>query len=302
MVSETELDGVVIAGTPNTHYDQARYALEHGLHVLMEKPFVFHTAEAVELADIARAKGLLLSVCHPALYSPEMAEARALIRRGAIGTIRMVSGVFSQRVIDLLRGDVGAMFKAGNRYDVAPNASSYSDPSVSGGGEGHTQASHIIGMILWLTDLTPQTVFAFMSRMESGLDVSDAVSVQFDGGAVGTVAANGDLPQGVGAKQLQIQGDAGVIGMDTPTGALYHYASQEEGPRRLRSAPTPYADCVGDVPKNFVRAILGKEELRVGTEVAVNEVGLLDAAYRSAASGRPEAAFPAGTPVQRSTK
>ena len=39
------------------------------------------------------------------------------------------------------------------------------------------------------------------------------------------------------------------------------------------------------VPRNFCRAILGEEELHVGTEVAINEARILDAAYRSAASG-----------------
>ena len=40
------------------------------------------------------------------------------------------------------------------------------------------------------------------------------------------------------------------------------------------------------MPRNFVRAILGEEEQHVATEVAVDEVRVLDAAYRSAASGR----------------
>ncbi|KAJ7699944.1 hypothetical protein B0H17DRAFT_1047816 [Mycena rosella] len=56
--SEIEL---VIIGTPNpTHYPYAKAALEAGKHVLVDKPVASTTAEAKELGEIARAKGLVL--------------------------------------------------------------------------------------------------------------------------------------------------------------------------------------------------------------------------------------------------
>jgi len=45
-------------------------------------------------------------------------------------------------------------------------------------------------------------------------------------------------------------------------------------------------DIFAPVPGNFCRAILGEEELHVGTDIAVNAVEILDAAYRSAACGK----------------
>ena len=36
-----------------------------------------------------------------------------------------------------------------------------------GGGEGHTQASHILGALLWLTGLQPASVFARMNNLDT---------------------------------------------------------------------------------------------------------------------------------------
>ena len=58
MVDTCDLDGVVIASTPNMHNEQARYALEHGMHVLMEKPFVLQAEHARSLHQLARQNGL----------------------------------------------------------------------------------------------------------------------------------------------------------------------------------------------------------------------------------------------------
>ncbi|MBC8233429.1 hypothetical protein H8E77_28100, partial [bacterium] len=57
----------------------------------------------------------------------------------------MISALFSQRVYDLYKGDVSKVFRVQGDDTPRPNASSYSELSIVGGGEGHTQASHIIG-------------------------------------------------------------------------------------------------------------------------------------------------------------
>lgn len=47
------LQAVVISSTPNVHYQQAKSALERGLHVLIEKPMMLKVAEAQELVQLA---------------------------------------------------------------------------------------------------------------------------------------------------------------------------------------------------------------------------------------------------------
>src|SRR5690348_9831570 len=51
---------LIVVATPNaTHYALAKHALEAGKHVVIDKPFTATSAEAKELSDMARAKGLV---------------------------------------------------------------------------------------------------------------------------------------------------------------------------------------------------------------------------------------------------
>lgn len=288
MIDECSLDAVSIATTPNVHYEQARYALEHGLHVLMEKPFVLRAEHALELAALAQGRGLLLSVCHPLLFNDLLARARQIVAEGRLGEVLLVSAVFAQRVYDLYKGDVDA-FWSQRPNDARPNTTSYSDPDIVGGGEGHTQASHILGMMLWLTGLSPASVYAQMNALDVAVDVVDAMTITFHGGALANVSANGLLPKGVSAIGIQIQGSQGVLALDLS--AQIAYVRLQDHPEMQRidadlSTHAGHAAGVTAVPRNFVRAVLGREELWVPTRVAIDEVRLLDAAYRSAASGQ----------------
>jgi len=288
LIDECELDGVIVASTPNMHYGQARYALEHDLHVLMEKPFVLAAEHADALQHIAQERGKLLSVCHPLLYYPPVAKARDEIRGGTVGKVLLITALFSQRVYDLYSGNVPERFYGPwRRGDVPrPNPSSYSDPAVVGGGEGHTQASHIVGAVLWLTGLQPASVFARMNNLDLEVDVVDVMTIHFADGVLATVAANGLLPPRVSSTLLQIQGDKGILGFDAVSRSLYVQMGKEGEPRKLETPMAEGFDPRAAVPVNYVRAILGEEELYVETEVAINEAKVLAAAYRSAATGQ----------------
>jgi len=286
MIDECELDAVTIATTPNVHYPQAKYALEHGLHVLMEKPFVLQAAHAVELAEIAATNGLLLSVCHPLLHLDMIANARRTIQSGALGDVLLVNALFSQRVYDLYKGEVDSVWEKRQRGgDAKPNRTSYSDPAISGGGEGHTQASHILGMVLWLTGLSPAKVYAGMNSLDVAVDVVDAMTITFEGGALGNVSANGMLPERVAWTGIQIQGTKGILVLDTGTRGGYVQVEGDPEMRRIEGE-MPRRSMAEEVPRNFVRAVLGLEDQWVDTQVAIDEVRILDAAYRSAASGQ----------------
>ncbi len=286
LIDECALDGVVIATTPNVHYEQARYALERGLHVLIEKPFVLRADQADDLGRLAREKGRILSVCHPLLYQPVMELARQRLR-DELGRILVVSASFAQRVLDLYRGDVPAMFRwVRDKEYPLPNAASYADPAIAGGGEGHTQASHVVGAVLWMTDLAPQSVFAYMDPLDTPLDVVDAMAVRFSGGALGTITANGALPGGTYANRMHFEGEGGCLQVDvTAYGSTR--VQMAAGSKRWAHEVPHEIDTNAALARNFTRAILGEEEMRIGMDVALNEVRLLDAAYRSAADGLP---------------
>lgn len=88
---------VVHVTTPNDlHLAQVRGALAAGKHVLCEKPLGISSAETAELLGLARAAGTVHAVCFNLRYYPHNQEAAALVRAGAIGDPRFVTGRYHQ--------------------------------------------------------------------------------------------------------------------------------------------------------------------------------------------------------------
>ena len=80
-------DAVYIATPHNLHYQQAKYALEHGRHVLCETPMVLRKAEVEELYDIAKERGLVLLEANKTAYSPAFNHLVTLVKSGLIGDV-----------------------------------------------------------------------------------------------------------------------------------------------------------------------------------------------------------------------
>jgi predicted dehydrogenase len=89
--------GVVHLTTPNhLHYEQARAALAAGKHVVCEKPLAMSSAETAELLRLAEQSGLVHAVNFNIRFYPQCQEARARVRAGEIGDVRLVSGGYLQ--------------------------------------------------------------------------------------------------------------------------------------------------------------------------------------------------------------
>ncbi|RPJ39767.1 MAG: gfo/Idh/MocA family oxidoreductase [Planctomycetaceae bacterium] len=88
-----KLDAVVVATPPTTHFSIARDCLQHGLHVLVEKPLALNSRDAEELIEIAERKGLMLMVGHTFEYNAAVRELRRIIHSGELGKIHYVDAV-----------------------------------------------------------------------------------------------------------------------------------------------------------------------------------------------------------------
>ncbi len=80
-------DTVYIATPHLCHYPQAKYALEHGCHVLCETPFVLCESQAKELFSLAERKGLVLLEANKTAYCPAFNHLIALVKSGLIGDV-----------------------------------------------------------------------------------------------------------------------------------------------------------------------------------------------------------------------
>jgi len=85
LVSDAQPDVVHITTPPESHFNIARFCLEHGCHVYVEKPFTLDAEEARQLIDLANQKGLKLTVGHNYQFSQAARRMRAIVESGYLG-------------------------------------------------------------------------------------------------------------------------------------------------------------------------------------------------------------------------
>ena len=91
LAADPSVEAVYVA-TPNSlHAACVRLCLEHGKHVLCEKPFTLTAAGAEELYALAQARGLFLMEALWIRFLPLYARLRELLAAGAIGQVRRVA-------------------------------------------------------------------------------------------------------------------------------------------------------------------------------------------------------------------
>ncbi len=288
------LDAVVVTSPHTLHYEHARLALEAGMHVMCDKPMCTRAEHARELVRLAREKGLHLLVPYGWHYKPFVQQARRWLDARALGTVQYALCHMASPIRDLLQGrPFPVESNSGQAGGVLfqPDPKTWADPEVAGGGYGHAQLSHSTGMLCWLTGLVPASVYALMSAPEARVDLYDALAVRFEGGAIATVSGAGTVPPaGVGSYQvdLRIFGSEGMLLLDCERTRLELRRHGEE-PERSELTPEAGAYSCEGPPNNFVDLVLGKTDRNHSPgEAAMRSVMLLDAAYRSAASGKAE--------------
>ena len=108
-----DLDGVVIATPVNSHYPLAKVFLEHGKHVLVEKPLTHSQESSLELIKVAEEKKRILMVGHTFEYTAAVNKIKEIVESGELGKILYVS---CTRVnLGLFQNDINVV------WDLAPH-------------------------------------------------------------------------------------------------------------------------------------------------------------------------------------
>jgi predicted dehydrogenase len=286
---EVDLDGVVVASPHTLHFEHARAVLERGLHLMCEKPMTTRAAHARELVKLAQERGVTLLVPYGWHYKSFVQRAKALMDGGAVGRIEYVMCHMASPIRGLLSGqglDLDEVSGASEAPLFSPDPATWADPERAGGGYGHAQISHSAGMLFWLTGLRAERVFSVMSAPGSRVDLYDAVTVRFTDGAIGTVSGAGSVPTDQSFQvDLRIFGDEGMLLLDCERARLE--LKRHDGAHEVVDVDPGSGgyQCDGP-PANFVDLVLGRTETNWAPgEAAMRGVEMLDAAYRSAASG-----------------
>ncbi len=101
------VDAVTIVTPTTTHYELAKYCLEQGKHVFVEKPLCFDLKESRNLTNLAKEKGLILSVGYVFRFNPIVQRLKELLPE--IGDIQYISSRYIHSTVPP-RKDSGVIF------------------------------------------------------------------------------------------------------------------------------------------------------------------------------------------------
>jgi predicted dehydrogenase len=266
--------------TPNAvHAEQTLLALDHGLHVVCEKPLAVSSDEADTMVDAVRRAGLIGATCYHVRAYPLVEHMRVAVEAGTIGTVRSVHGRYA--CDDML------VAPGGWRLDPQASGSSYVVGDL--GTHWLDVAEHVTGR---------HVVEVFAELVGKPLDHYAALLLRYEGGAVGSVVFAANHAGRKNQLLFECEGDAGGLTWDQEEPNMLLVRSPDEPTRivmkdagPLARYPAGHAEGYGGAFRNLFanvyRAIAGEPHDRYPTfDDGRRGVATLEAAVRSAREAR----------------
>ncbi len=198
------VDVVYIASPHETHYGYIKDALEHGKHVLCEKPMVLEKAQAEELFGYARERKLVLFEGIKTAYCPGFHKLLGFASSGTVGTIRNVEACFTK----LERPDTREM------------------TNLVYGGSFIELGSYVMLPILKLFGKEFEEVRFDTIKGDNGLDIFTKASFRFPTGIATATCGLGVKSEG----RLLISGTKGYIVAEAPWWKTTYFEAHYENP------------------------------------------------------------------------
>lgn len=270
MLESERLDAAIVAVPTRFHCQAALAALDHGLHVLVEKPIASDLDEGRQLVAAARRAGKLLAVGHIERFNPAVRELQRRLEAGDIGRLFQLQarrqGPFPARI-----RDVGVVIDL---------------------------ATHDLDVITHLAASDVQRLYAETEQRihTQHEDILNAL-LRFDSGALGVLQVNWLTPTKI--RELSVLGEKGMFVCNYLTQDLTYYRNAEFQPESDTES-RPRAVSEGDSTEfqieageplrlelqAFVQAVRGERELEVDGEAGLRALHLALALVESASDAR----------------
>ena len=192
LLADPRVEAVYIP-LPNTlHYEWTKRALEHGKHVLCEKPLVPTAREAEELFRTADENHVLLMEAFAYLHSPFVKSIKAELENGTVGALRYIESQFITSDYDLSNIRMRKETNGGCTYDLG---------------------CYTTSMAGWMTGKEPDEVKAVGVFSPEGVDVLTSALMTYPDGMKAFVNSGMVLATSADKRidQLRIEGTEGSI-------------------------------------------------------------------------------------------
>lgn len=252
--------------TPNfAHFEPAMMALEHGFHVVLEKPMTLTTEQAVLLQQKVAETGLILCVTYTYSAYPMVKQARHLVKGGQLGSIRKI-------MVEYPQGWLSKMIENGLSL-----AFWRTDPEKSGKsgcmGDIGTHAAHLAE---YISGLKITKMCADLQTFVTGRKLEDDgnILLGFENGATGVLSASQVAAGEENALKIRVYGELGGLEwnqqdantlifkqLDAPT-QLFRAGQQYLSPiakhniRLPAGHPEGYIEAFANIYRNFAATLL----------------------------------------------
>lgn len=251
-ISESQRDdgiNFVSIVTPNhLHHPIAKAFLEVGINVICDKPMTMNSEEAQELIDISESSDLIFAVTYNYSGYPLIREAREIIKKGELGSIRIIKVEYIQ---DWLTEPIENTGQKQASWRV--------DPKKSGiGGSIGDIGTHAFHLAHFVTQQLPNKISADLSCFVEGRELDDNAHIlmRYESGAKGMIWSSQVAPGNENNLKIQIYGEKGglIWQQENPNELILNLLNQPS--RRL----TRGSSFVGDQSARLTRIPAGHPE------------------------------------------
>lgn len=243
MLDEVKPDAISIVVPTPLHFEVGSYAMERGIHCLVEKPIAYSVEEADKLIKLAEKHNLVFTVGHIERYNPIVRAIKSIVDQKKLGKI---TSIVCQRV--------------GGFPQVEPKTDVIIDLAV-----------HDIDILNYLTGKYPDKIYSHASRTHHSQKVDSAEILMDYGDISGFVRANWLTP--VKIRTISITGSNGYLEGNYITQELVYYEHNMQnvkngqfsnfvtnlGDPKKEVVPVDFEEPLAVELKSFLRTIAGEK-------------------------------------------
>ncbi|MGH6923251.1 MAG: Gfo/Idh/MocA family protein [Propylenella sp.] len=192
------IEAVAIVTPNHMHFPVAKAFLKRGIHVICDKPLTTTLRDARKLAELVAQSGKVFALTHNYTGYPMIRQAREMVARGELGTIRVIQAEYVQDWLTTKLEDTGQK-----------QAVWRTDPARSGGGGAVGDiGTHAYNLACFVSGLDAESLAADLTIFVKGRKLDDNVNVllRYANGARGMLWASQVAPGNENGLKLRVYG------------------------------------------------------------------------------------------------
>lgn len=266
VLSNPNVDAVVINSYTSQHRELMLAAVRHGKHIFTEKALAVTTADANAIADAVHKSDIKFMISLPSRTGPENLFMKDILDKGLLGKVSLMRARVAHNA------SLDHWFHDGSAW--------FADEKLAGGGALFDLGCHTVDVMRWFMG-EPKSVISKVQQFSDAYPIDDnsAIVVEFKNGGLGILDTA--WVQRSGPNPVEIYGTEGFVGRDF-SGSLVVSSThlQPEGIQGMIH-PTKLPDALPMPMDQWISAILHGTPMTITVDDGRNLTQLLEAAYQS---------------------